>query len=747
MAVLALVLIAAVVAVIVGRQPARDDHTGFATGRPLADLVPPDGLGLVVARADGTVVLRVAAVGSVDPALDPTTPGTTSSTSVLASDAADRQLYAADGGRELLDVAVDPGGEHVLITTVAVGGCDPRLERVAVDSGAVEDLGAGFGATTGPTSTVWMTVDPAASCATTEGQVPRRRGLVASSLVVEDAGARRSLVLPGWGEPSGARPLHSVSVSPDGAVLAVAGTPPSLHALPELPELLEMGADVAPSSGSAVASAVPDGSSTSGVVAWLDDRTVGHVVGGTLALRTAELRSDGVGATAAGEVPIPVAPVVAVEAVRAVTPVTSPGRGTSVELVVVSEDGALHIVGRDGIARSLADGIVDVAIVRPARASGPAPTGPEVPDTAPGTTITPSPTVAAPVERRQRAPMGGTRNVLGWTGALEGEPDRFFLAINGPCTDKVHGDRYAAAYGPGDSTARVSSCAGSPNPEHRPRGYVFVVEVPEGHGDVELVMADPAGPPSTRQAGPPDWPTSARERGSAAVLYRETRFCIECTAATTTVVVVDPDGVPVAQHTIAPKSVMDSRRAFVSREERLVLATIAASSPPGDYRIEVATTDGDGTNAFGLAAFAAGTARACDVTSDATCARVYAAQGLSLGLLGLEAGGAVVPMAQLAEGADTLVIELWDPGEGAEALEVLRPDGSAATFTWEVVGGDGGGVADDLRVGGQVFDGKLVRIDVQLDGGVVAGQWTVGYQPTRMGPVTDRTTWDVFLER
>jgi hypothetical protein len=130
-----------------------------------------------------------------------------------------------------------------------------------------------------------------------------------------------------------------------------------------------------------------------------------------------------------------------------------------------------------------------------------------------------------------------------------------------------------------------------------------------------------------------------------------------------------------------------------------------ANADPGRYFVQVeaedspAANDRHGSNAFGIRASTNATwTEATSACSSApedttyfspTCLSVGASGWL--GVHALIAGGAVFPVSDLSSAppAGQLVIEVWDPGEGALSLEILDPLLRSESFDWEVVNRSG----------------------------------------------------------
>jgi hypothetical protein len=99
----------------------------------------------------------------------------------------------------------------------------------------------------------------------------------------------------------------------------------------------------------------------------------------------------------------------------------------------------------------------------------------------------------------------------------------------------------------------------------------------------------------------------------------------------------------------------------------------------------------------------------------------------------------------------TMVIKLFDPGEGGNSIQIRKPTGpnswENASSRWSVDGGASGSSTTSLDVTGSKFDGKLVTLEVDLAGYAPPSSnqwWQIRYN-FGGGKVTDRTTWSVSI--
>jgi hypothetical protein len=110
----------------------------------------------------------------------------------------------------------------------------------------------------------------------------------------------------------------------------------------------------------------------------------------------------------------------------------------------------------------------------------------------------------------------------------------------------------------------------------------------------------------------------------------------------------------------------------------------------------------------------------------------------------------------------TMVLTLFDPGEGAKTIEILDPNGNTVSFDWETIDDltfkSGSGSSIDVsgtsgslpnRVGSGTFNERLLalRIPLPTDYATRYGTktwWKIRHRSTG-SDVTDRTTWAMSI--
>lgn len=183
----------------------------------------------------------------------------------------------------------------------------------------------------------------------------------------------------------------------------------------------------------------------------------------------------------------------------------------------------------------------------------------------------------------------------------------------------------------------------------------------------------------------------------------------------------------------------------------------------GRYILRVRNANGpanlaDGSNNWGVVAryTNASDDGICDGRTDPMCPRVYGKDAISVRAVS-DAEVADFFLAEIGpeHAGKKLRIELWDPGEGGNSIEILSPDGTEswtpATFDWSEPANGSGNNVDILPVrdsDGDFFNSRLVTITVDLTGYNPPDDnnwWKIRYRFRANYDVTDRTTWSARI--
>lgn len=399
--------------------------------------------------------------------------------------------------------------------------------------------------------------------------------------------------------------------------------------------------------------------------------------------------------------------------------------------------------------------------------------------------------------------MGSPRNFLGTarlststsglpSGAIQ---EQFYLSVNGPCDRAEDGD-LRLSLRMGNNSASNKCTGGSANPEYSAQGYAYGIRTNTGYsgGDIAIEVFDA-----------PLCTSSGHDMNLGGGTFR------------TTYTVRAPSNEPFTGAVIATHTLTPSDCGSWGNQWR----TLATVTPiPGQaHVVQVQTSNPShtdrtgGANQFSLRArrSASPTFRACSADAFETdpvlrtaatginaqnCPNVFAYQDLSV-FARAEGSTAEFFLASIGpeHSGKRLVIELYDPGEGGNTLQVTDPNGNVIgpgnsagvvnfrrsvvqRFAAEVAPGGGGwgpftehtvdirpagpapgsGRATDTRCTGQNasnpacrYNERRLRLEIQLPSNIDAAYggrtwWRIRYGFASGIDVTDRTTWSVSVE-
>ena len=354
--------------------------------------------------------------------------------------------------------------------------------------------------------------------------------------------------------------------------------------------------------------------------------------------------------------------------------------------------------------------------------------------------------------------MGSSYNYLGWSDktmplqAASGVQaaaarQNFWLAINGYCMAKEYGDRYSAGY---DGNGADTCFSNEPNREYRLYGYTFAVKIPLNSGPSTISIYDP---------------------GFCATggIDREARTGQDVPL---TVTVYEPDtaDTPTKVSDDAVRSIEIFAGCDPAQQGAWVDLTTVSTSDT--YLLTVSTDsaeDSFGVNAFALRATTPGHGpKVCQAQSN-DCPLVYGLTDLSIlnNIVSMAAPtGTATATFGLAHidssyAGKQIVVDMWDPGEGMNTIEVLDGQGTPQPFTLYVdtakVSSSGGTQLDVSacgdsyslpgRTGNCIYNDKLVGLVIDIppsyNPGPTEGWWQVRYTAGSNTTLTDRTTWSV----
>ena len=331
-------------------------------------------------------------------------------------------------------------------------------------------------------------------------------------------------------------------------------------------------------------------------------------------------------------------------------------------------------------------------------------------------------------------PLGSPNNYIG-AGDQGTDPSYAWAGMMGHCTTGAHGDLLSIRYSDGGTRAEnnAGNCGTVESDYYYPAGYRWVIEVPAGTvGNAEVQVYD-GGFCSAAQEGRPT------ERRRA-----DLRFTLW-----------DKDDTPLSnQDNVTSGTRLGSPKVYAVDEGCGAWTTaFVIDEGPGTYVLTSETVDIDGGqdfvpnqgnagNYFGLRVTAGTHSGYCTTLGgDTTCPRIYADEWLPVRTEPPEVDSfSTFYLAEVGRqyAGQTMVISMWDLGEGMESVEILDPTGAAMPGSWQIVDqsisgkahrlpGDATGTMTAVQGGttcqlsgyclfvtNDAFDGSLVNVTVQL---------------------------------
>ncbi len=322
-------------------------------------------------------------------------------------------------------------------------------------------------------------------------------------------------------------------------------------------------------------------------------------------------------------------------------------------------------------------------------------------------------------------PLGSDSNVFG----NGNDPSQYFWAgIQAPYTQKHQGDPFATRC---IQNSSPSTCT-STNPDYRPEGYYYAIEVASGVANVTVDIYD---------AGFYQRSSLDQETGDTRVDYNHTpdfttNFALYGVDATPQ----DPtDNPPLG----CQLSVGAEQNPSTYKNQWRTISCPALSGPvtPGIYVLRVWTT-GSYAAASNHYAVRANAGSGPDP-------RVYGINDMSI-FTNRISGTATLTLAEVAEvhAGKKLELSFFDPGDadGPTSFVVKMPDGTTATCSWYAEDENGvitasGSGACDIDTTGRIYNGQWIVATVDIPATYTCGAncwWTA---QLNMNNAHDRTTW------
>jgi hypothetical protein len=366
----------------------------------------------------------------------------------------------------------------------------------------------------------------------------------------------------------------------------------------------------------------------------------------------------------------------------------------------------------------------------------------------------------------QPIPLGSPTNYFGTGNLFSGTPpaENVWAAVNGWCAARESGDAklafYDNAFGPSGYECDTSGGAFA-NPDYDPAGYLFAIRIPSPApaGGVGIQVYSASFSPGV--SGSPD---AALKWGAK---------------VTTTYRLLDAGNVyePLSNPVLSTTTVASGDASYGGW---MTMATIPSPCAGCTYYLQVYTQASEansyGANSFGLRTTVGGSFNACtsepgssNPPTSSSCVRIHPHNELSVfaNLTGATASFYLASIDPQYAGK-RMMIDLFDVGEGANAVELLDPNGNPVSFNWStpcspptpVSGGCSGtgvtvlypnttGAQPVPRSGSSsVYSNRTLTLSVTLPSNYTAlygtkSWWRIRY--TTGSSPTDRTTWSVSI--
>jgi Flp pilus assembly protein TadG len=201
----------------------------------------------------------------------------------------------------------------------------------------------------------------------------------------------------------------------------------------------------------------------------------------------------------------------------------------------------------------------------------------------------------------------------------------------------------------------------------------------------------------------------------------------------------------------------DGTRTIMGNDGWADMCIIPSTATAGKYLLRIknsSTDDASGLNGYAvMASYTNSIGTVCDGRTDTLCPKVAGKNWISI-YASYSGSTATFFLAEINReyAGKTLLITLFDPGEGGDTIEILDPSGTAQTFVATDMGIDGAtpgtplSASTLLDVDNSVYNGKYVQLQIDLPGTYGASLtqywWKIRYKFVS-GSVTDRTTWGV----
>lgn len=279
-------------------------------------------------------------------------------------------------------------------------------------------------------------------------------------------------------------------------------------------------------------------------------------------------------------------------------------------------------------------------------------------------------------------PMGNPSSAIG-TGNIAGG-NGVWLAINGICQARRQGDPFSARRW-GDDLGYCNtdgSYGGTANDNYDPEGYIFVVDVPEGSGPINVQVYEPG--------------LCGGDTGDSTAVWGDGPRLDFRLYANDETPLSDQDNLdrpPIANTQFSRTDCTGG----ISGDNRWYSVFTIPGGNPGRWFLRVRGISHEtpgigmssdrvaGLNGFAIRLARGSNATTCSSLNDSTCPQIFAKDWLSVYRPNLGNGAANFYLAEIsgAHAGKKVEIQLFDAGEGMENIQILSPDGTSLDFEWQ----------------------------------------------------------------
>ncbi len=329
-------------------------------------------------------------------------------------------------------------------------------------------------------------------------------------------------------------------------------------------------------------------------------------------------------------------------------------------------------------------------------------------------------------------------------------------AVNGYCTAKEDGDLLLSGFQGSRPGGGGATCGppGSASSDYNAAGYAFDIGVVDNSQSTNIDLYNAAFTGSSPDMGLGNFSGAPTTIDTIYSVYDATQTPL------------DPSDDPLLFTTTVASG-------DAGWNGWRTLYTVPAGAPAGRYRVQVTTKAGQansaGSNSFGIRAYVGGAFTQCSTIPgagnfSATCPEVFAENNLSV--FANQAGSTAdfyLANVDASHAGKQMVIQLFDPGEGGQTIEVLDPSGNPVSFDYQNVEGfspnysgttsalnvSGSGPQPPNRASNSKFNERKLQISINLPASYTSTYGTNTWWKLRYrfsgSSVTDRTTWSVDI--